>query len=241
MMWITPGAKCVCINDDWEPHPPWAFDIDRVPMIDELLTIDGVLTPFAVSPFVYLVFKEIPHPALVGWRHDHFRPLIESPKSEAEDLELFCRWLEEAADGRQLPEHVSGLRAAGQAGLSHRPAVAAAARHLAAQHVSGHRFPRHYTEAGNLLPSALGGRISSSLAIAGTCGRLGGRLSFTDRDQAQIGAVRLDPDPPHHLVCQGPDAAERHADLPSSTARYAPDRSDHEGRKIGKFGQDQDG
>lgn len=89
--WAVPGAKCVCINDDFQtsltvgqysiPH--------RSPMLNEVLTVasasicDGRGLGGVIGR-VFLTFDEIeerqqdgPLSAEVTWNADCFRPLVE--------------------------------------------------------------------------------------------------------------------------------------------------------------------
>lgn len=89
--WAVPGARCVCISDDWG----WTarcgeFEIPvRVPMLGEVLTIREVVVASSspdtgVPGEVYLGFWEIdihqvsgPIAGLHHWHVSAFRPLIE--------------------------------------------------------------------------------------------------------------------------------------------------------------------
>lgn len=89
--WAVPGAKCVCIDDDFQalitvgqysiPH--------RLPMLNEVLTVasanicDGNGHGGVIGG-VFLTFDEIeerqhdgPLSAVITWRADCFRPLVE--------------------------------------------------------------------------------------------------------------------------------------------------------------------
>lgn len=90
--WAAPGKQCVCINDNWQDGLARAFGFtppDRVPMINEVLTISEVATD-ADYPEAIL----IPGGAALGFHemdHDfmfaiaYFKPLV----SEEDDVALF--------------------------------------------------------------------------------------------------------------------------------------------------------
>jgi hypothetical protein len=87
--WARVGVKCVCITDKW-CIPDWA-SVDRVPMLNEVLTISNVAS--AHGSFS-LQFEEIPETAedhegvfFCHWMVECFRPL--TTRTQEQDLEHF--------------------------------------------------------------------------------------------------------------------------------------------------------
>lgn len=90
--WAKPGARCVCIRDDWRniaalsPKRPL-----RLPCLKERLTVIGIKEQFGA---LYLRFLEIPDTDGGWYFHiDSFRPLVERPESY--DLAVFYSMLDE--------------------------------------------------------------------------------------------------------------------------------------------------
>lgn len=104
--WAVPGAKCVCIKDEWGG---WTFDglsiPTRVPMLHEVLTVAAVN---ADGPMLYLSFHEIPlHQedsrgarkifGDVWWNVEYFRPL----NQRRTDISIFKKLLAPAPKVRE--------------------------------------------------------------------------------------------------------------------------------------------
>jgi len=94
--WVRPGAQCVCVDDRWQDlsHLFGGRSPDRVPMINEVLTIRDVVGRDELKKAwegrftiphqwdgALLSFNELGHDWLFSYTH--FRPLI----SQADDLE----------------------------------------------------------------------------------------------------------------------------------------------------------
>jgi len=103
--WAVKGQPVVCINDDWET---WLPIPTRVPMLNEVLTISGVMVRrtsvlmlnrlFLAGVFLY--FDEIParQAALgldggVSWSVTAFRPLTRATTDIETDVALFSHLL----------------------------------------------------------------------------------------------------------------------------------------------------
>ncbi|MEN5084284.1 hypothetical protein ABE438_17525 [Bosea sp. TWI1241] len=100
--WAVPGARCVCIDDDWFAVERGGYAVPtRQPMIGEVLTVRSARRGSPDSDIVsvgeiYLDFWEIPVQqrdgplsAIVHWLASQFRPLVE----EETDISVFASML----------------------------------------------------------------------------------------------------------------------------------------------------
>jgi len=92
--WARPGLKCVCIGDRWDRLLLDAFDVHRVPMMNEVLTVVAVTSE---NGKVGLQFDEIPTPPSnprLAWLVSMFKPLI--TRTQEDDVALFRDLLTDA-------------------------------------------------------------------------------------------------------------------------------------------------
>lgn len=109
--WAVPGAKVVCIDDNWDRYDPrYTESMPNRPVLKQVLTIHSSVEQYGSIGFRFV--EVVNPPAKFYGTFDegafvstHFRPAVE-PKSEAHDVALF----EDIVRGMSLVERLDRIK-----------------------------------------------------------------------------------------------------------------------------------